>query len=273
MGTITGIRTARWIVPCAAVLAFVPTGAAFAETLPWVTRQQCFAPEALKSVAKERAIAKGVHTFDAPPPVSSLDGAPSPVPLELRGAIRRVALPPGKRLIALTFDLCEQPGEIAGYDGEIVDYLRQQGIKATFFAGGKWMRSHAERAAQLMSDPLFEVGNHSEAHRNLRLLSGAALTDEITAPQRAYRDIRRSLETRQCLAPGAAQTETIAAQSAAEMTLFRFPFGACNDAAMQAVNANGFLAIQWDLSTGDPSPAQSAAAIAEAMKRAKPARS
>ena len=79
-----------------------------------------------------------------------------------------------RKLIALTFDLCEQPGEIAGYDGAIFDYLRANGIKATFFAGGKWMRSHAERAQQLMSDPLFEMGNHSEAHRNLKLLSGSA---------------------------------------------------------------------------------------------------
>jgi hypothetical protein len=56
----------------------------------------------------------------------------------------------------------------------------------------------------------------------------------------------------------------------ARLGLFRFPFGACNKAALEAVNDAGLLAIQWDLSTGDPAPAQSAEAIAAAMLRAKP---
>ena len=91
-----------------------------------------------------------------------------PIVPEQRRRPPREALWPGRKLIALTFDLCEQPGEVAGYDGAIVDYLRKENVKATFFAGGKWLRSHEERARQLMADPLFEIGNHSEAHRNLR---------------------------------------------------------------------------------------------------------
>ncbi len=73
----------------------------------------------------------------------------APVPDALRGAIRRVELPKGRKLVALTFDLCEQPGEIAGYDGAVIDYLRAKTIKATLFAGGKWMRSAraSERAS------------------------------------------------------------------------------------------------------------------------------
>ena len=66
----------------------------------------------------------------------------------------------GKKLVALTLDLCETPGELAGYDGAIVDILRVRGVKATFFAGGQWMASHKARTGQLLSDPLFEVGTH-----------------------------------------------------------------------------------------------------------------
>ena len=61
----------------------------------------------------------------------------TPVPQERRGSIRGVELPSGEKLIALTFDLCETDGDVAGYDGRIVDLLRAQGVKATFFAGGK----------------------------------------------------------------------------------------------------------------------------------------
>ncbi|MBX9925611.1 MAG: polysaccharide deacetylase family protein, partial [Hyphomicrobiaceae bacterium] len=183
------------------------------------------------------------------------------VPTQLRGAIRRVDLPPGSgKLIALTLDLCEQPGEVAGYDGRIFDLLRREKVKATVFIGGKWMRSHEARVAQLLTDPLFEIANHASGHRNLRLLSGRALSEEIEGPQRAYEAIRANLSERQCLAPHVARTPP-------RMGLFRFPYGACNDASLAAVNDRGLLSIQWDVSTGDPWPGQSADAIAQSMIR------
>ncbi len=180
--------------------------------------------------------------------------------------MRRVELPAGKKLVALTFDLCEQPGEIAGYDGEIIDLLRRENVKATFFAGGKWMRSHEERTQQIMADPLFELGNHSEAHRNLRLLQGTRLHDEVIGPQRAYEGIRTRLAQMQCATERPAAMQSIAPR----LSLFRFPYGACNEPALREVHDQGLLAIQWDISTGDPSPQQSAAAIVRAMLRTKP---
>src|SRR5688572_10711314 len=54
------------------------------------------------------------------------------------GAIRRVELPPGSpKMVALTFDLCEQPDEVAGYDVGVVEVLRRLNVQATFFSGGK----------------------------------------------------------------------------------------------------------------------------------------
>src|SRR5215472_10200664 len=117
-------------------------------------------------------------------------------PTAQRGVIRRVKLTGDKKLVALTFDLCEQPSEISGYQGGIVDFLRTNGIKATFFMGGKWMLSHRERAQQLMADPLFEVANHTWEHRNLRVVSGQALVDEIKNAQIAYEQVREELEAK-----------------------------------------------------------------------------
>ena len=109
----------------------------------------CWAPAALAAKRRARTLSrKGDHRFDAPPPDGWLVAPPRPSGPPPIGAIRRVKLAAGRKLIALTFDLCEQPGEIAGYDGAIIDYLRQENVKATFFAGGKWMRSHEERARQ-----------------------------------------------------------------------------------------------------------------------------
>ncbi len=219
---------------------------------------RCIPPADLAAKPGEEKPVKGDHRYDRGEAAREL-ATFAPIAPSLRGAIRRVELPKGKKLIALTFDLCEQPGEIAGYDGAIFDYLRGNGIKATLFTGGKWMRSHSVRFPQLLTDPLFEVGNHGEAHRNLRLLSGGALQDEISGPQRAYEAIRsQTVNAMQCLSPSAAKAPN-------RMTLFRFPYGACNDASLAAVNDAGLLAIQWDVSTGDPSPGTTAQQIADAM--------
>ena len=243
--------TSRTILALALALAVTP---AAAQTAP-----ACFAPADLAARPGEEHPVKGDHRFDTPAPAHAL--APfSPVPAAMRGAIRRVELPKGKKLVALTFDLCEQPGEVAGYDGAIFDYLRANQVKATLFAGGKWMRSHGGRIRQLMADPLFEMANHSEAHRNLRLLSGPGLEAEIAGPQRTYEAIRRDIAANQCLAP-------IAGNLPPRLGLFRFPYGACNEAAMAAVNDAGMLAIQWDVATGDPSPGVSATEIANAIVR------
>ena len=98
----------------------------------------------------------------------------------------------GERLVALTFDLCERADQISGYDGAIVDFLRRERVPATFFAGGKWMRTHPERAMQLIADPLFEIGNHAWTHGNLRVLNGEKAEEQIAWAQQEYALLRDS---------------------------------------------------------------------------------
>lgn len=230
-------------------------------------QRACFTSADLAARASEIKPVKGIAGAQIAAPGKVALQAPTPLPVQLRGAIRRVDLPKGRKLIALTLDLCEQPGEVAGYDGPIIDYLRSTGTKATVFAGGKWLLSHAERTQQMMSDPLFEIGVHGWAHRNVRALSGAALVDEMINPLRAFQKVRGELATRSC---AAGQTAAVAAVQS-NVTLHRFPYGACNAAALQTAADNGLMSIQWDISTGDPAPAQSAAAIAgEMLRHTKP---
>jgi len=166
---------------------------AAAETAP-----ACWAPSELGYRKGDERVQRGVTQARIAAPKRTLAEYSPVVP---RGAIRRVQLPPGKKLVALTFDLCEQPSEISGYQGGIVDFLRTKGIKATFFIGGKWMLSHRERTQQLMADPMFEVANHTWEHRNLRLMSGQALVDEIKNAQLAYEQVREELQAKQCTGP------------------------------------------------------------------------
>jgi peptidoglycan-N-acetylglucosamine deacetylase len=244
------------LIALLAVLVAAPPTPAMAGSR--ALQASCFAPEALQARPdEEKTLKLGKPMSIRMPAAAALSGATA-VP---RGVIRRVELPRGKKLIALTLDLCEQWSEVAGYDGAIVDYLRAQGIKATFFASGKWMATHAERTQQLLLDGLFEMGTHNWAHKNVRGLTGAELVREITAPVAAYRQQRQAIANHQCAAGHKAALQSIAEQP----KLYRFPFGACNAEAIDAVQAAGMLAIQWDVSTGDPAPTQSAQAIAQEM--------
>jgi len=209
----------------------------------------CWPSEALRARDGENAVSQGIRQAYVPFP-RGLPRGPAAGARVIRGAIRRVTLPPGRNLVALTFDLCEQPYEIAGYQGDIVDYLRDQNIPATFFAGGKWLLTHTERAEQIIADPRFELANHSWEHRNFRLLEGRRLGQEIDGAQLAYEQVFDRLAARQCRMPN--QTRFAHAAAPDHLSLFRFPFGACNPQALKAVNDRGLMAIQWDVSSADP---------------------
>jgi peptidoglycan/xylan/chitin deacetylase (PgdA/CDA1 family) len=120
-----------------------------------------------------------------------------------------------------------------------------------------------------MSDPLFEVGNHSWEHRNLRLLAGTSLANEIENAQAAYEQVRHDMAGKQCIGPdGRRPPYDSAPQRAA---LFRFPYGACNDNSLEAVGETGLRVIQWDVASGDPSPRQTPDRIVKSvLARVKP---
>ena len=248
------------ILAAVAMLAVAATGAD-AQSRSAVQRA-CWPAAELAVQPGEATVQRGVAT-SGPVTLRQPYAATAPVPPQLAGSIRRVTLPKDQKLVALTFDFCEQPGEISGYDGAIVDYLRQQGIKATLFMGGKFMTTHAARTQQLMTDPLFELAGHGLHHRNPRLLAGADLRREIEGPSIVYGRARSGLAATQCAAgqPGAF------ADVAPRFTLTRFAFGACNAESLRASADAGLLAIQWDISTGDPAPSQSPQQIADIMVR------
>ena len=94
-----------------ALLAALSAGTANARDR--ALQNACFPPDALAALSGESVPLKGDHRFDgAEKPVALVPS--TPIPQELRGSIRRVELPKGQKLIALTLDLCEDRGEVAG---------------------------------------------------------------------------------------------------------------------------------------------------------------
>jgi peptidoglycan/xylan/chitin deacetylase (PgdA/CDA1 family) len=186
----------------------------------------------------------------------------------LQRSIRRVVPRDGVKLVALTFDLCEAAGEVSGYDAAVIDALRAERVAATLFAGGKWLRSHPERAMQVMADPLFEIGNHGWSHGNLRTLPAERAREEILWTQLQARLLRDQLVQR-AIRAGVAPEE--AARIPEAPALFRFPYGACRPETLALANAAGLAAIQWDVVSGDADPAFTPEMVAkEVLGRVKP---
>jgi len=222
---------------------------------------RCWTPEALAGADKELKPLRPGPRLDLAGLKKEPLPATKPVAEDMRGSIRGVTLPPGEKLIALTFDLCETNSDRAGYDGRIVDLLRAQGVKATFFAGGKWLETHPERAQQLIADPNFEIGSHGLLHRDLSRATEQTIAEEINLTEAAFARARKAFESRQC-ATGDEQAANAVQQRIAVM---RFPYGRCNPKSLAAVAKAGELAIQWDVVTGDPDPHISAKAIANTI--------
>ncbi|MCA1441949.1 polysaccharide deacetylase family protein [Ensifer sp. IC4062] len=173
------------------------------------------------------------------------------------GAIRRVNVRPdfGQKVAALTFDICETPGESAGYDGRIVDILRERNVEATFFICGKWLFTHRVRAKQLITDPLFELGSHTWDHANLKMAAEEVIAAQLDATHCAYCELTEELKKE--------LPRSYGEMLPSSMRLFRFPYGRYHSSSLAAVASRGMQSIQWDVFSGDPDPENSAEAIAE----------
>jgi len=181
-----------------------------------------------------------------------------PLPPGLRGVIRRVRVNSGRKVVALTFDLCERANNVAGYDNRIINLLRAGGHKATFFAGGKWMRSHPEKAMQLMADPRFELGSHTWTHGNLALMDQAQIRAQMEPTQVQYALLRQELGRR-------AEARGLHAQMALVpkvLPFMRLPYGRSSALALEELARSGYPVIQWDVEGERDEEVHSPASIA-----------
>ena len=169
------------------------------------------------------------------------------------GIIRRVNIPSGERIVALTFDMCELATITTGCDMDTINFLRENKIPATLFMGGKWMRTHSRRVKQLMNEQeLFEIANHNWSHGNCALLSDRRLSQEILWTQAQYELLRQEAD------PTLEHTPPVPA-------LFRFPYGRSSEKALKMISSLGLRVIQWDVAaeSGDNTKNKNAKRLAK----------
>ena len=87
-------------------------------------------------------------------------------------------VPTERRLIALTFD--DGPNE--PYTSQIADYLRSEGVKATFFQVGRCIERFPEVTRKLHEDG-HVIGNHSMVHRFRHYFIQPRYRDELESSQ------------------------------------------------------------------------------------------
>ena len=188
----------------------------------------CFGEWKIESADLRRAIQNSTK-----PPEKLMPSHELPPRTNDDGVIRRVKLPEGVKAVAVTFDMCELDTTTTGCDMAVMNLLRERGIPATLFMGGKWMRTHSRRVKEIMTEGgLFEIGNHNWSHGNCALLSEEGLKAQILWTQAEYELLREE--------SGVDDIPEVPA-------LFRLPYGRNNDRALRVIAGLGLRVIQWDV--------------------------
>lgn len=79
----------------------------------------------------------------------------------------------GEKIVALTFD--DGPGP---YTAELLDFLKQEGVRATFFVLGTRVDSYPNLIKRMAAEG-HEIGNHSNAHNMLHRMDLAGVRNEM----------------------------------------------------------------------------------------------
>lgn len=137
------------------------------------------------------------------------------------GAVRHVYSP--NKVIAVTVD----DGPYPGATERILDVLREENVKATFFVLGKSARAYPELFRRTVAEG-HEIASHGYSHGNMARSSRAECEREWT------------------------RTEAVLAELGVEkITLFRPPSGAYGQTLTTAAKERGYRVVLWDVDPRD----------------------
>lgn len=125
--------------------------------------------------------------------------------------------------VALTFD----DGPDSKYTPAILDILKKQNVKATFFIVGKQAEAHPDMLKRIVSEG-HVIGNHSWNHRQMNKLNAA----DIDADLKKTDELLQSITG---IAP----------------TLFRAPYGAVSSTLTAETAKNNLKLVGWTSDTRD----------------------
>ena len=110
---------------------------------------------------------------------------------------------------------------------EILETLRSNEVKITFFVVGEWVDKNPEAVKRIYEEG-HEIGNHSNTHPHVNNLTYEQNLDEI----------------KKC-------SEKIEQLTGQKTILYRTPYGEYNDNVIRVSSENGYYPIQWNKDTLD----------------------
>ncbi len=138
------------------------------------------------------------------------------------------------KMIALTFD----GGSQANTTEEVLDILRDKGLKCTIFLTGQYISRYPDLVKRMVGDG-HEIGNHTDTHPRLTTFSK-------DRSQRTLRGVTRSLVQRE-LKAAAKRFHEVTGKTMAP--LWRAPYGEHNATIRRWAEEAGYRHISW--TTGD----------------------
>jgi len=193
-------------------------------------------PEAISSWAAVPALAAagaGVAAWGAVHPAAQLFGP----------TIRRVPESGGGPTVALTFD----DGPNPAVTPRLLDLLDKQGVRATFFLIGRFVRACPELAREVAGRGHC-IGNHTDTHPNLIWLSRARIAGELGRCHEAIAQSTGSKGTR----------------------WMRPPYGYRGPQLNAVVRSHGYRGVvMWSVIAYDWKP-QPASRLIERLRRVRP---
>lgn len=125
--------------------------------------------------------------------------------------------------VALTFD----DGPDNHFTLQILDILKKENVKATFFIIGERAKAHPDVVKRIVNEG-HAIGNHSWDHPDFPKISSEQATEEVTKTQ-------DELDSIVGFRP----------------SLFRPPYGSINDSDIQTITGMGLNIIDWSVDTRD----------------------
>ncbi len=116
----------------------------------------------------------------------------------------------------------------AEHTEKILDILKENNIKTTFFLTGFWIEKYPDMVKKIVAEG-HELGNHTWTHPHLNTLDKQAITHELERVHAALTDL----------------------WGGKEPTLFRPPFGEYSNKVIEAADGLGYLTIQWSVDSLD----------------------
>jgi peptidoglycan/xylan/chitin deacetylase (PgdA/CDA1 family) len=141
--------------------------------------------------------------------------------------------------MALTFD----DGPNDPHTMHLLDVLAKHDAKATFFLIGKYVRQRPEIARAILAAG-HEIGNHTDGHPNLALVSARRLRQELEGCRQSLED---ALGTK--------------------ITLFRPPFGGRRPNVLRTARRMGLSPVMWSVTAYDWSAKSPEAIVKKAAEQ------